>query len=138
MRYGEPPLRIEPFGGREGAAYGTGEGRVDGERLAGTVRWSNWPRRRNDGVWIPNITGVIDTDDGAGVLFSFAGGYSVVEETRGCRHQGIVCPATFLTEDEGYGWLNCLFAVVEGIIDMETGEILWQAYQCLPEVPGGR
>lgn len=35
---------VRPFGGHEGQAYGGGTGRVEGERLSGEVRWSNYPR----------------------------------------------------------------------------------------------
>ncbi len=53
--------------------YVAGGGRVTGERLSGGLRWTNHPRRRADGVWLPDFQGVISTDDGVQILFSFRG-----------------------------------------------------------------
>ena len=64
---------IRPYGGEEGAGYGEGEGTVKGERLRGTARWANYPRRRSDGAMLPDVHGVIQTDDRAHVLFSLRG-----------------------------------------------------------------
>src|SRR5262245_8901678 len=72
MRYVESAW-ARPFGGEEGAGWGVGDGMVSGEVLRGRLRWSNYPRRREDGVWTPNVRGVIDTDDGAAVLLSMHG-----------------------------------------------------------------
>src|SRR3982751_5084451 len=55
------------------SAYVQGEGGIVGDRLAGKLRWTNSPRRRADGAWLPHFDGVIDTHDSADVLFSFSG-----------------------------------------------------------------
>jgi hypothetical protein len=52
---------------------------VSGARVAGAVRWSKHPRRREDGVLIPDAHGVIETDDGARIVFHL-GGYSTALE----------------------------------------------------------
>jgi hypothetical protein len=41
--------------------------------LRGSVRWANYPRRREDGVWTPDLRGVIRTEDGAEILISLHG-----------------------------------------------------------------
>jgi hypothetical protein len=41
--------------------------------LRGTVVWSNYPRRRADGRMLPNVRGLITTQDGASILFEFRG-----------------------------------------------------------------
>ena len=64
---------LQPFGGEDGAAYGEGRGTVTGDRLAGTCVWSNHPRRRGDGRMLPNVHGLIVTDDGAEVRFTLHG-----------------------------------------------------------------
>jgi hypothetical protein len=49
MRYADGSW-ARPFGGREGAGFGSGDGTVLGDVLQGTVRWANAPRRREDGA----------------------------------------------------------------------------------------
>jgi hypothetical protein len=118
LDYTEGFFIIAPYGGAEGAGYGSGRGRVSGERVAGAVRWSNHPRRREDGVLMPDAHGVIETDDGARIVFHL-GGYSTALEGSSTR-RGIVSPATFATEDPRYQWLNDVIAIGEGTIDFET------------------
>lgn len=109
---------LAPYGGMEGAGYGSGGGRVSGDRVRGAVRWSNHPRRREDGVLMPDAHGVIDTDDGARIVFHLGGYSTAVEGSPSTR--GIVSPATFATDDDRYRWLNDVLAVGEGSIDFET------------------
>jgi hypothetical protein len=42
-------------------------------RIGGSVVWSNYPRRRTDGRMLPNLRGLISTDDGASILFELWG-----------------------------------------------------------------
>jgi hypothetical protein len=37
---------------------------VSAYRIEGTVVWSNYPRRRTDGRMLPNLRGLITTNDG--------------------------------------------------------------------------
>src|SRR5690242_19427956 len=55
------------------SAYVRGGGHVVGERVSGDLQWTNHPRRRADGTWLPDVQGVITTGDGAAILFSFVG-----------------------------------------------------------------
>lgn len=139
----EPLLEIElgyeggffvmaPYGEQEGVGYGDGRGRVSGDRLNGSVRWSNHPHRREDGVLVPDAHGVIETDDGARVLFRL-GGYS--HPVPGSpKLRSIVSPATFATDDDRYRWLNDVLAVGEGTIDFETLQLRLRYYECRNEV----
>src|ERR1051325_7749344 len=72
-----------PTHGEDGdwLAYVEGDGAVSGARLAGELRWTNHPRRRADGTWLPSFEGVIKTNDSAEILFSFSG-YNRSEERR--------------------------------------------------------
>lgn len=63
----------KPYGDESGPGWGIGEGTVSGERLSGTLKWSNHPSLRSDGVALPDFRGVISTADGAKVLVSFTG-----------------------------------------------------------------
>src|SRR5207248_9970374 len=64
---------IRPYGGEEGAGYGELDGTVSGARLRGAVRAVNHPRRRGDGALLPDLHGLIETEDGARVLVRLQG-----------------------------------------------------------------
>jgi Protein of unknown function (DUF3237) len=133
MRYADAAW-IRPFGTAEGAGFGWGEGTVTGDVLRGQVRWANNPRRREDGVWTPNLRGVIRTEDGAEVLISLHG-QSVQEETTTGVGRAILTRVELLSAAGGkYGWLNTSFIVGEGEINEETDEWWIQAYVCINEV----
>ena len=122
MRYTEGAW-IRPFGTVEGAGFGSGEGEVSGPELRGTLRWANAPRRREDGVWTPNLRGVITTEDRAEILTSLRG-QSVQEATTGGGLRSILARVELLGDDERYRWLNTTFIVGEGEIDEETGGVV--------------
>jgi len=132
MRY-EDGVWARPFGAAEGAGFGWGDGTVSGETLEGNVRWSNFPRRREDGVWTPNLRGVITVADGAEILISLHG-QSVQEESPEGVRRAILTRVELLSEHENYRWLNTMFVVGEGEIDEETGGSWIQAYVCINEV----
>jgi hypothetical protein len=132
MRYTEGAW-IRPFGAVEGAGFGSGDGEVSGPVLRGTLRWANSPRRREDGVWTPNLRGVITTEDRAEILTSLHG-QSVQEATTGGGLRAILTRVELLSDDERYRWLNTTFIVGEGEIDEER-EAWWvQVYACINEV----
>ncbi len=122
---------MAPYGELEGSGYGDGKGRVVGDQLRGSVRWSNHPHRREDGVLMPDAHGVIETDDGARVIFHLGGYSRPIGGSEKLRE--IVSPATFATDDERYRWLNDVIAVGEGVIDFETLRIRLRYYACIGE-----
>src|SRR4051794_27227356 len=63
---------IEPYASG-GAGYGELDGTMSGAIIRGTVRCVNHPRQRGDGTMLPDAHGILRTDDGARVLFSFTG-----------------------------------------------------------------
>ena len=135
MRYADGAW-ARPFGGEEGVGFGSGAGEVTGEVLLGALRWANFPRRREDGVWTPNLRGVLSTGDGAEILTSIHG-QSVEEGAGEGFRRAILARVEFLTEDERYRWLNTSFVVGEGEIDEER-EVWWlQTYVCVNEVAAG-
>jgi hypothetical protein len=135
MRYADGAW-ARPFGGEEGAGFGSGQGEITGDALRGTLRWANAPRRREDGVWTPNLRGVLRTDDGAEILVSIHG-QSVQEETGAGFRRAILARLEFLSEDERYRWLNTTFAVGEGEIDEETEAWWLDVSVCVHEVAAG-
>jgi hypothetical protein len=132
MRYAEAAW-VRPFGTAEGAGFGWGEGAVSGEVLQGRLRWANYPRKREDGVWTPNLRGVITTEDGAEILTSLHG-QSVQEESTGGVRRAILTRVELLSAHDNYRWLNTSFIVGEGEIDEETEEWWVQTYVCVNEM----
>ena len=132
MRYADGAW-VLPFGTAEAAGFGWGEGAVSGEVLQGSVRWANYPRRREDGVWTPNLRGVIRTEEGAEILISLHG-QSVQEDSPDVARRAILTRVELLSDHEGYRWLNTSFVVGEGEIDEKTEEWWLQAYVCVNEM----
>jgi len=81
MRYTGGSSWHRPYARPDGTSeeefgYGTGEGTVTGDLINGTLTWVNVPRRREDGVWTPDLRGFIKADDG-GELLVFIQGLSI-------------------------------------------------------------
>lgn len=102
MRHGASSWH-RPYAGEEGIGFGQGDGTARGE-LEGTVAWANYPRRREDGVWTPNLRGTITTGAGDDVLVSIHG-QSVEESAPGSR-RAILARVELTTDTEGWRWLN--------------------------------
>ena len=132
MRYQEASWH-RPNAGEEGLGFGQGDGTVSGE-LEGTVTWANYPRRREDGVWTPNLRGVITTGSGE-VLLSIHG-QSVEEDAPGHR-RAILARIELTTESERDRWLNTAFLVGEGEIDEERENWWLDVYVCINELAQG-
>jgi hypothetical protein len=117
FKYGEGGFtQLTPFGGAEGQGYGIGVGVVKGEQLEGSLRWSNTPRRRSDGVLLPDTDGLIETVDGARIFFSVRG-YSLPKNTPTSRI--LLSSITFATDDFRYSWLNTAFGIQDGDVDLK-------------------
>ena len=102
-------------------------------RIAGRFHGANHPRRRTDLTFTPDFQGVIETNDGAVVMFDYQGyGRSYPPGRR-----QIVTAAWHLCADERYGWLNDSLCVgcgeVRRLSDAETelvvdfSELVWEA-----------
>jgi len=128
-----PTLRLHSRGfGALG--FGQGGGVVSGE-IEGKAVWANYPRRRQDGVWTPNLRGLITTNDGDELLLSIHG-QSVDERAPGYR-RAILARVEPTTEAERYRWLNTCFLVAEGAIDEESEEWWLDTYVCVNEQAHG-
>lgn len=121
---------VRPYRGEEGSGYGEGVGTVVGDRLQGHVRWVNHPHRRSDGVMVPDAHGVIESDDGAVLLFTFQG-RTVFGENKGAQ----TLQVTFETEDDRYRWLNDTLCVLEGTIEPPPSlKMDARVYACVNEL----
>jgi hypothetical protein len=119
----------------EGAGYGNGDGEVTGE-INGRMVWANFPRRRQDGVWMPNLRGCITTAEGHDILVSIHG-QSVAERADGER-RAILARVELITQYPPLRWLNTSFIVGEGEID-EEADVSWlSTYVCVNEEAKGR
>ena len=115
----------------EGQFYFSAEGRCEG-RISGRFRGANHPYRRGDGTFLPDFQGVIETDDGAEVLFDYRGYGRAYPLGR----RQIVASATHLSEVERYRWLNDSLSVGVGEVRsqpdgttelvMEWAELVWE------------
>jgi len=117
-------------------AYVQGHGSIEGERLSGELRWTNHPRRRADGTWLPDYQGTITTADGAQLLFS-SRGYNVgIGDPFGYDHRSAICSLTLSASDERYQWVNGVFAVFEADVRPSADPEHWRirAYECVNEV----
>lgn len=123
--YGGKFALVTPYSGN-GSAYAEGDGAVDGSRLKGKLRWVNHPRSRSDGVMLPDVHGVIMTEDGAKVLFAMSG-LIVFKDNMG----GELATIRFEADDARYQWLNSAFCILEGVLIDFIMEA--SVYQCFNE-----
>lgn len=103
---------------REGAqGFWWAEGRCEG-RIAGRFRGANAPLRRADGTWIGAFRGVIETVDGATILFDMRG----YGRPGGADGREVVAAFRHVSDDERYAWLNDTVAASTGIVHPAAGD----------------
>jgi hypothetical protein len=126
---------------REGDLIGTGDGRVVGRRINGTIRWSFYAADCayllvkagvNPGpgqhLCRTNPGGVIETDDGAVIRFD-ARGYGLRGYDSSQPHRWRLTAALqFATADRRYLWLNTTLGIWEGEFDETMGRAHYRAY----------
>jgi hypothetical protein len=102
---------------------GFGEGRCEGG-VKGAFRGTNHARRRPDGTYEPDYHGVIETDDGAAILFHLTG-YGLPDEGRA------IVSVKHISDDERYERLSrtlCVGAAEVGdrSVVIEVAELVWE------------
>jgi Protein of unknown function (DUF3237) len=118
--------------GAEGQGFLIAEGRCEGG-LSGRYRGANSYRQRADGIVLPDFRGVIETDDGATIVFAWRG------LTRPKADGGfeIVGSITHLSGQERYRWLNARECALAGQgvpsaegpgydVMLEVAELIWE------------
>jgi hypothetical protein len=118
------------------SAYVQGDGEVVGDRLAGKLRWTNHPRRRADGTWLPRFDGVIATEDNADVLFSFSGINWSVDDPFEYEHRRVVAALTFATSNDRYRWVNTVLSILEADVRVSADRERWRirAFECRNDI----
>ncbi|MFN2469826.1 MAG: DUF3237 family protein [Gaiellaceae bacterium] len=111
--------------GSEFAGVFFAEGRCEGS-LTGRFRGMNHPRLRPDDVYLPDLQGVIQTDDGAAVAFDIRGFGRARDYGR-----EVVGTITHSCGDERYAHLNDALCVLSGEgrdreIRLEVAEVVWE------------
>jgi Protein of unknown function (DUF3237) len=119
-------------GGKDEHHFYIAEGTATG-RIAGRFRGANHPRRRTDHTFVPDFQGVIETEDGAVVMFDHHGYGRAYPAGR----RQIVAAGFHFSSDPRYAWLNESLCVgcgeVRRLDDGETelvidfSELLWEA-----------
>jgi hypothetical protein len=97
--------------GTEGQSFLIAEGRAEGG-LSARYRAANFPRRRVDSALEPSFRGVLETDDGATILFRWDGLATLTPS--GMRE--LLGTMFHTTEHERYRWLNDRVCAVEGAV----------------------
>jgi hypothetical protein len=137
MHYDVDTLIPEP--GTDGSTpggqfYGELSGSVTGAAVSGSLRASNRARRRMDGTYMPDLHGLIQTDDGA-EIFIIHQGYGMPEPV---GRRTIVGGGYHQTADERYLWLNSVYVVFEGAViagayTPDNPLLRLRVFECLPE-----
>jgi hypothetical protein len=108
-------VEVAADAGIEGRGFLLAEGRSTG-RLSARYRAANFPRKRSDGAVVPEFRGVLETDDGAVILFEWQG--LSVRSDSGMRQ--LLGSLLHTTDDPRYRWLNDRICAVEGEVRPRT------------------
>jgi Protein of unknown function (DUF3237) len=125
-------VEVASDAGIEGRGFLLAEGRSAG-RLSARYRAANFPRKRSDGALVPEFRGVLETDDGAVILFEWQG--LAVLSASGMRR--LLGSLVHTTDAPRYRWLNDRVCAVEGEVRprtdgsgfdvvLEVSEMVWE------------
>ena len=119
--------------GAGGQLYGTLEGTVAGDRLAGSLRVTNLAAKRPDDVNLPTMRGVLTTADDAAVWVE-CDGIATSRPSDGARV--FVAAVRFRTGDQRYAWLNTVVGAIEGVLDTVAvgGAVHAALAECRPTI----
>lgn len=124
---------VELYDGAFLQVFGRGEGRIDWDGVAGAVEWTNFPPRRPDGVFLPDMTGIIHLDGHERPIMYRLQGISLLPDEDGKRiFSG---PVRWYTDDPDLLWLNDRWGYEEGGLDLDTLRFHTRAYVIHPESP---
>jgi hypothetical protein len=101
--------------GNGGQAYGVMVGSITGERLNGALQLTNLARRRPDNVNEPALRGLLTMQDGARAWVELDGIAILRPED---QTRVFVTSCRFRTGENRYEWLNAVFGVLEGVLDV--------------------
>jgi len=111
--------------------FGRGEGTVDWRGVSGTIEWTNFPPRRPDGVYMPDITGVLKLGGSDHPIMYRMHGISLLPDEDGCRL--FAGPVRWYTAHPEFMWLNDRWGYEEGQLDLGTLGFTTRAFVLQPE-----
>jgi hypothetical protein len=125
-------VEVASDAGIEGRSFLLAEGHSAG-RLSARYRAANFPRKRSDGALVPEFRGVLETDDGAVILFEWQG----LAVLGGSGMRQLLGSLVHTTDDPRYRWLNDRVCAVEGEVRprtdgsgfdvvLEISEMVWE------------
>ncbi len=120
------PIELAPMGDKVCTLVGGGDGTLTGPRMRGTVRWSNYETTGEDQVCALQVPGIIQTHDGALILFE--GREFAMPLSEGSQQWRVAGVLRFKTDDSRYLWLNETFALTSGMVDYEAGVARWTTF----------
>ena len=124
---------VELYDGAFLQLIGRGEGTVNWDGREGTIEWTNFPLRRPDGVYLPDITGLIKLADSEHTIIYRMQGISLLPDEQNCRL--VAGPVRWYTDDPEFSWLNDRWGFEEGELDTETSGFKTAAYALHPDRP---
>jgi hypothetical protein len=135
-------VEVAANAGIEGRSFLLAEGRSTG-RLSARYRAANFPRKRADAALVPEFRGVLETDDGAAILFEWQG-LAVLTDSGMRRLLGSL---VHMTDDPRYRWLNDSVCAIEGEVHprkdgsgfevvYEVSEMVWEGVARARSVSG--
>ncbi len=114
FRWELPPVTSREAG--EGEFIGSGDGTAQGSRINGTVRWDLF-EKQEETLCRSNLTGVIETSDGAQIQFDSRGFF--IKPGEATPNKWIASAAVYFQSiDIRYEWLNMRLAVWNGEFNM--------------------
>jgi hypothetical protein len=119
IRFGYPEGWEISLGGDWEQHFYIAEGRCDGE-ITGHFRGANYPFRRTDGTFRPDFRAVIETDDGATIMFEWHGYGRAYPAGR----RQVVGAVFHLSDHERYKRLNDVVCVCTGEVRAAPGELV--------------
>ena len=116
--------------------FGRGEGTIELAGRVGTVEWTNFPPRRPDRVYLPDMTGVIRlTGSDRPILYRMHGISLLPDEDERRLFAG---PVRWYTDHPEFVWLNDRWGYEEGELDVDTLGFRTSAFVLHPEPPQQR
>ena len=124
---------IELYEGSFLQMFGRGEGSVDWDGKSGRIEWTNFPSRRPDGVYLPDITGLIRLTGSDYPIMYRMHGISLLPDHNDRRL--FAGPVRWFTDHPDLLWLNDRWGYEEGELDRETLAFRTNTHVLHPDPP---
>ncbi len=124
---------IELYDGAFLQMIGRGDGTVTWGDDTGTIEWSNFPPRRPDGVYLPDISGIIRLNGHERPILYRMHGISLLPDAEGRRL--FAGPVRWYTDSPDLLWVNDRWGYEEGGLDLATLRFHTRAYVIYPDSP---